>query len=340
MHLAVVGTPPTCIYEFRLIVWRMVIEAVFRRPDRSSARLEAVGDLGFAVNLTAALDNPVMAVAAQLSEQLVRVCGGYFAPANDAELAECIAAGDRERALRRIGQIAAQTDVAFLDLVSAVERRLAWRGRKSAMSLATQIGHDVAINKVASESEWETAERLSCDYSVVRQARRILQDFGIVSYHRGKKGDQGHKSAGTAGVIRLLAPCLTGSSIHDNSEVAEYMADTAASLAVRRTQADASVASNVKLPPRSTIASMDLFRSENLLLEMSGNPLLGLFVRSLALAACSSHWPGKPPDTAETNRSILHAIERGDETSTRRLVKANAKALKLSIQFSALGAPN
>ena len=220
-------------------------------------------------------------------------------------MADSIAARDRARALRRIEQIAAQTDVAVLDLGSAVERGLAWRGRKSTMLLATQIGHDIAINKAALESEWETAERLGCDSSIVRQARRILQDFGVVSDHRGKKGDQGHKSAGSTGVIRLLAPCLASSSIHDNSELAEYLADTAATLAVRRAQADAPVTSKVTFPPRFELASMDLFRCENLLLEMSGNPLLEIFVRSLALAACSSHWPEKPPDMTDTNRSIL-----------------------------------
>lgn len=341
MHLAVTETPPGCISEFRLIVWRMVVEAVLHRPDCSSPLLEDAGEMGFAVDLAAGLDNPVIAVAAHLSELLVRVCGGNFAPSYDAELADSIASGDRARALRRVEQLAAKTDVALLDLGSAVAQGLAWRGRKSAMLLATQIGQDIAINKAALESEWETADRLSCDASVVRQARRILQDFGVVSYQRGKKGDQGHKSAGSAGVIRHLAPFLASSSIHDNSEVAEYLADTAATLAVRRAQADAPVTSNFILPPRFELDSMDLFRSENLLLEMSGNPLLGIFVRSLALAACSSHWPGKPPDMVETNRLILHSIERGDELSTRRLVQAKAKALKLSIQVSARGAaPN
>lgn len=341
MHLAVTGAPPACISEFRLIVWRMVAEAVFRRPDCPSPWLEDAGELGFAVHLAEALDNPAIAVAAQLSELLVRVCGGNFAPAYDEELADSISAGDRARAFRRIEHIAAQTDIALLDLGSAVERGLAWRGRKSAMLLASQIGHEIAVNKAALESEWETAERLSCDSSVVRQARRILQDFGVVSYHRGKKGNQGYKSAGSAGVIRLLAPCLASSSIQDNSEVAEYLADTAATLAVRRIQAEGPVASNIAVPPRFELASMDLFRSENFLLEMSGNPLLGIFVRSLALAICSSHWPGKPPDMVETNRRILHSIERGDELSARRLVQAKAKALKWSIQSSARGAaPN
>ena len=341
MYLAVNGAMAECISEFRLIVWRMVVETMFRRPDYSLFWLENAGEMGFAVNLAAALDNRVIEVAARLSELLVRVCGGKPAPAHDGELAESIAARDPARVLRRIEEIAAQTNVAAFDLGSAVERGLVWRGRKSAMLLATRIGHDVAINKAAFESERETAERLNCDSSVVRQARRILQDFGVVSFRQGKKGDLGPKPAGSAGVIRLLAPHFASSSMHENSEVAEYMANEAAMLAVRRIQADSSLASKIFVSVRSDVAFKDLIDSENLMLEISGNPLLGIFVRSLALAACSSHWLGKPPDMLEANRSIFHSFESGDELSTRHLMQAKAKTLKWSIQASARdGTPN
>jgi hypothetical protein len=66
MHLAVTGAPPVCISEFRVVVWRMVVEAVFHRPHLSSPWLEDPAELGFAANLAAALDNPLIAVAAHL----------------------------------------------------------------------------------------------------------------------------------------------------------------------------------------------------------------------------------------------------------------------------------
>ena len=76
------------------------------------------------------------------------------------------------------------------------------------------------------EAEWQTADRLGYSDSVVRQARRILQDFGVVRCQRGRKGALWGAPASPAGVIRLLAPCLiaSGTSAPDIAETANMLA--------------------------------------------------------------------------------------------------------------------
>ena len=72
--------------------------------------------------------------------------------------------------------------------LEAMERGFAWSGRKSAMALAARMSREMINQPEKLEAEWETADRLGYSDAVVRQARRILQDFGIVQCQRGRKG--------------------------------------------------------------------------------------------------------------------------------------------------------
>jgi hypothetical protein len=167
------------------------------------------------------------------------------------------------------------------------------------------------------EAEWETAERLGYTDAVVRQARRILQDFDIVRCRRGRKGAEWAAPTNAEGVIRLLAPCLAagGMSAHDNSEVAGFLASSAPVLAARRVAGNGSDSIELFTPPAPTEA-VDVMQGENMLLELSGNPLLVIMVRAIGLANVFAD--GEPPAwpmTAEImglNRRILQAVKAGD----------------------------
>ena len=76
MYLTLSGASANCIQEFRLLVWRMVVEAAIDRGVGAPATAADAGEWGFAVDLAQRIGNPAMALAAQIAEMLVRACGG------------------------------------------------------------------------------------------------------------------------------------------------------------------------------------------------------------------------------------------------------------------------
>ena len=122
--------------------------------------------------------------------------------------------------------------------LESMERSFAWSGRKSAMALAARMTREMIHRPEKLEAEWETADRLGYSDAVVRQARRILQDFGVVRCQRGRKGALWGAPASPAGVIRLLAPCLiaSGMTARDNAETANFLACNGPRLAAGRSR--------------------------------------------------------------------------------------------------------
>jgi DNA-binding FadR family transcriptional regulator len=208
-------------------------------------------------------------------------------------------------------------------------------GRKSAMALAVRMAREFRDGRRAVEAEWQTAERLGYTDAVVRQARRILQDFGIVRCRRGRKGAEWGSPTNAEGVIRLLAPCLaaSGPSASDNSEVAGFLASSAPVLAARRVAEHES--DSVKLfTPLAPTDIVDVMRGENMLLELSGNPLLVIMVRSLGLAnVFADGGPPAWPITAEIigfNRRIMQAVKAGDPGAAAEVAWAKWRIVKES----------
>lgn len=333
MYLAASGKTQDSILDFRLIVWRMIVDAAFRRPELAVAMPAETGEWGFAVDLAERVGNPAMALAARLAEMLVRACNGSAAPGDDDALASALAAGSAERARDRLEQLAGTRDLAEpLTALEAFEHSLSRAGRKSAMTLAARMTRDLVRDPGVLESEWETALRLGYTGDVVRQARRILQDFDMVRCQRGRKGASWEAPAGPSGIIRLLAPCLAGvgTSEDDNAEMARYLACSAPALAARRADRRQIVA-NMRAPEANASELAEMMRMENGLLEASGNPLLAIFVRSLALVdACAKRRPmiaPSPSVIAGFNDRLLDAIEAGDAAAAEALALGKAQAL-------------
>ena len=215
----------------------MVVEAAIERGTGAPATADTAGDWGFAVDLACRIGNPAMALAAQIAEMLVRACEGRAAPACDFRLERALRLRDTRKAFSRLDDLAQPTGLAApLLALEAMERSFAWAGRKSAMALAARMTREMIHRPDKPEAEWETAERLGYSDAVVRQARRILQDFGVVRCHRGRKGALWGAPASPAGVIRLLAPCLiaSGTSARDNAEAANFLACNGPRLAAAR----------------------------------------------------------------------------------------------------------
>jgi DNA-binding FadR family transcriptional regulator len=318
MYLTISGAGRGCIQEFRLLVWRMVVEAAI---DRGAGVTAAnAGEWGFAVDLAKRIGNPAMALVAQIAEMLVRTCEGRAAPGHDVRLERAVRIRDTRQAVSRLEELAHPMDLTGpVVLPDATEHSVVASGRKSAIALAARMTQEIIRRPEKLEAEWETADRLGYTEAVVRQARRILQDLGIVRCQRGRKGALWGTPASPAGVIRLLAPCLiaTGMTTRDNTETANFLACSAARRAAERVADGGRAQIKVLDSFANSLEFVDLIRMENLLLDLAGNPLLSILTRSLGLANLSSSLEARTSrqtrvDIVAYNVRILRAIEAGD----------------------------
>jgi DNA-binding FadR family transcriptional regulator len=337
MYLTISGASRDCIQEFRLLVWRMIVQAAIDRGGAAQAIDAEAGDWGFAVDLARRIGNPAMAVAAQIAEMLVRACEGYPAPPRDELLERALAARDTRRALDRLKHLTKPMDLATpLLALEAMERSFVWSGRRSAMALAARMIREMIRRPEKLEAEWETAERLGYSDAVVRQARRILQDFGVVRCQRGRKGALWGPPASPAGVIRILAPCLiaSGMTTRDNAEAANFLASNAPPIAAQRASECGRAQTRVLGSFVNSLDLLDVIGIENLILEMAGNPLLSIMTRSLGLADFLSVEGGLSPlnrvDVVAFNHRILRAIEAGDADTAGHLARAKGEVIQQS----------
>jgi DNA-binding FadR family transcriptional regulator len=336
MYLAISGVSPDCIQELRLLVWRMVVEGAIERGVGTPTPGASAGEWGFAVDLARGIGNPAMALVAQIAEMLVRSCEGRPAPGRDILLERALRTRNLRQAISRLEDLAKPRDVvAPLRVLDAMERSFAWSGRKSAMALAARITREMLQQPKKLEAEWETADRLGYSDAVVRQARRILQDFGIVRCQRGRKGALWGARASPAGVIRLLTPCLiaTGMTTPDHTETANFLACSAPPLAAVRVAEHGRPRMQV-LGAFANNPDVDPLQLENLLLELAGNPLLSIMTRSLGLANLLSLEarvrPQKRVDIGGYNLRILRAVEAGDPVTAGLLARAKGDVIQQS----------
>jgi DNA-binding FadR family transcriptional regulator len=332
MYLTLSGASENCIQEFRLLVWRMVVEAAIDRGVGAPGTGANAGKWGFAVDLAHRIGNPAMASAAQVAEMLVRACEGRPAPGHDVLLERALRARDARQAFSRLEHLANPGNLAApLLALESLERSFAWSGRKSATALAARMTREMIHRPEKLEAEWETADRLGYSDAVVRQARRILQDFGAVRCQRGRKGAVWGAPASAAGVIRLLAPWLiaTGMTTRDNTETANFLACSAPRLAARRATDYGRAQTKVMGACANNLAFIDLIRVENLFLELSGNPLLSIMTRSLGLANLlnlqSRISVQRLVDIVAINRRILRAIGAGDAETADLFARAKGE---------------
>jgi DNA-binding FadR family transcriptional regulator len=263
---------------------------------------------------------------------LVRTCEGRPAPGYDHLLERALSAHDLRQALSRLDDLAKPvTLIAPLLALESMERSFELSGRKSATALAARMTRELIHRPEKLEAEWQTADRLGYSDAVVRQARRILQDFGAVRCQRGRKGAVWGAPASPAGVIRLMAPYLiaTGMTTRDNAETANFLACSAPRLAAGRTAGYRPVQTKIVGARANTLEFIDLIRIENLLLELAGNPLLSIMTRSLGLANLLSFESRvglkRLVDVVAINHRILHAIGAGDADTADLFARAKSE---------------
>jgi DNA-binding FadR family transcriptional regulator len=332
MYLTLSGATGPCIQEFRLLVWRMVVEAAIDRGISGPLPATPTDGWGFAVGLARRIGNPAMALAAQIAEMLVRACDGCAAPRHDDLLTHALTVRDTGLAISRLEDLANPADLAAPMLaLEAMERSVAWAGRKSAMALAARMSRERVLRPERLEAEWETADRLGYSDAVVRQARRILQDLGVVRCQRGRKGALWGAPASPAGVIRILAPCLiaSGMTARDSAEAANFLACNGPRLAASRVRDAGGTPTRTLAACVNSLELIDLIRIENLILDMAGNPLLSIMTRSLGLANLLNPEARislqRRSEVVAINHRILRAIEAGDADAAGHLARAKGE---------------
>jgi len=331
MYLALAGETSACIAEFRLVVWRMVVSAAIQRHVSASPHVD---HRGFAVDLAERAGNPTMVLLVQLADMLMQTVGCGAAPGHDAALDVAIRQGDLVAAHARLDAMAGPLDAdAPVIALGFAERAFSLSGRKSAMALAARLTHELSDRPATQEAEWQTAERLGYTDAVVRQARRILQDFGLVRCRQGRRGAELAPPAAPTGVIRLLSPCLMASAMSplDEREAISFLFSDAPLLAVRRGIAGGAVPVG-RFPSAPGPDAFEALTLENLLLERSGNPLLAIVVRSLGVASIFAAGDALPPvDLREVNainRRLLLAIDAGDADAVGLLSRAKLEIMQ------------
>jgi DNA-binding FadR family transcriptional regulator len=328
MYLALTGGTHACIAEFRLLIWRMIVSTTIRQglglPPAAAMR----GPDGLAVHLAERAGNRTMALLARLAEILIRISHSGEVPSRDNVLEGAIKIGDLGKALVRLDQLLGPVDrEAAVVAIEVPEHGFSLSGRKSAMALAARMARELAANPGTQEAEWETADRLGYTDAAVRQARRILQDFGILRCRQGRKGAELAPPAAPTGVIRLFAACLVAGATPalDMREAISFLIGAAPALAAAQVRTNGTPPIG-RLIPSSKPDALDTLAVENLLLELSGNPLLAIIVPSLGLANIfSANDPLVPPhvsDVVVINRRILRAIEKGDVGAADALAQA------------------
>ncbi len=333
MYLSLSQADRRCVQEFRLLVWRMVVEAALQHGLTVDRKAES----GWAVDLAQQAGNPAMILVAQIAECLVQSCGGRPAAGPDAHLDEALRTRDLNRAFQRLDELSDQTRLSSLEqALESMEGSFSKAsGRKSAMALAARLVREEMVRHPEKpEAEWETADRLGCSDAVVRQARRILQDFGVVHCQRGRKGAIWGVPASPGGVIRLLAPCMmtSGASAEHSAEVANFLACNGPRLAATRASTSGFAPARFTRPGVSNGDFVDLIETENLILALAGNPLLSMMTRALGLANLLSTTMcislSRRAELARINQRILRAIETGDAVSANTLARTKGEIQK------------
>lgn len=328
VQLALNGATADCIEEFRLLVWRMIVNAAELHCVSPPPAGPPMAAETLVADLAERVDNPAMRLLACLAAQLVAISQEDRQQAPDAELERAVDLRDLKHVYARLGELAATISrdtpvIAF----EVAERAFSLSGRKSAMALAAKMARELSVASGPQEAEWETADRLGYTDAVVRQARRILQDFGMVRCRQGRKGAELASSAAPTGVIRLLASYLVvNASLQvDKLEAIAFLVSSAPVVAARRVK-DGTGAPDLSDTRISMANVIDALTLENLVVELSGNPLLEIVVRSLGLSNLFvASKPLVPPDLGtmlEVNRDILKAIVEGDVTAAERLASA------------------
>lgn len=241
--------------------------------------------------------------------------------AGDAETA-CLLVRNHVHALDGFSEDQSMAQTSFVRTTTFLDVKKS-SGRLAGMIVEEILAHD-ANESFKLGSEWDIGAHYGYAVEIVRPALRMLEDLGIVVCCRGRAGGVISTPPRIGTVVRLISSGIAGSGISStqNFELASNLVIEGVRLAAER-NSGAPRFLNKDLSSRKIVTLIDLIDIENTLLDLIANPILAIFVRSLALQTVfSKTLPGMaqfPPSLASAMRvcslEISQAIHRGEPTA-------------------------
>ena len=334
MYLALAGETYACIEEFRMLVWRAIVNAAICRHAPIPASVGSC-QWGFAVDLAQRGSNATMVLLARLAEMLAQSRPGRTSPAHDNALELAIQDGDLNRAYACLDDLAGPVnqDVPIVALEVATQG-FSLSGRKSAMAMAMRMARELGGRP------WGKGGRMGNGRTSWLQRRRRAagpeNTPGFPAWCAASKAAKAPRWPHSWPLLassEWLAPCIAASSTSapDNRDIIFFLISCAPVLAARRVKSH-DRASTRPFGSCSAFDPLEALTLENFLLDLSGNPILSIVVRSLGLAtifvAGDRLAPQNRYDVIATNRRILQAIEAGDVETAGVLASVKLDAMQ------------
>lgn len=367
LHLVLSRTSPRALSDARIVVCQLAIRSLIGRntpfvyPDTPPIVGKESG-ANFYRQLAQACGNPTIAFLMDLLEELQR---RYIAanPRNiidqaeihtgplDNALIEAMRSGDAEtacclirdriqtldlfEATRPIDQVSFGQTTTFLDLKK-------FSGRLARLIVEEILAHAVTPSFKLG-SEWDIGARYGFTGEIVRPALRMLEDLGIVACCRGRSGGVISTQPRIGTVVRLISSGIASCDIspEQNFELSSLIVIEGVRLAAERNEGvPPSPTKDPKDLPAQKIAKLtDLIDIDNTLLDMMDNPILAIFVRSLALQSLLSkrlvdlaHFSDKVASAMHAcSLEISRAIRMGDAVAAVNAAKRKSELMRREI---------
>lgn len=362
LHLVLSRASPRAISDARVVVFQLAIRSLIRRNTPFVYRdTPSVGGKesrpNFHRQLAQACGDPTIAFLMDLLEELHR----RYVAANprkvdqarihteplDNALIDAMGSGDAETACCLIRD-RIQTHDLFgvnlpMDQVSFDQTTTFLDLKKSSGRLAGLIVEEILAHAVTASfklgSEWDIGARYGFTSEIVRPALRMLEDLGIVACCRGRSGGVISTQPRIGAVVRLISSGIAncGISPEQNFELSSQLVIEGVRLAAERNKG--APASPIKDLPSQFVKLTDLIDIDNTLLDMMDNPILAIFVRSLALQSLLSkrladlaHFSGSVASAMHTcSLEISRAIRMGDAMAAVNAAKRKSELMKREI---------
>lgn len=364
LHLVLSRTSPRALRDARIVVGQLAIRSLIRRNtpfvyrDAPPIASKESGS-NFHRQLAQASGNPTIAFLMDILEELQR---RYVAanPQNtvdqaamhtepldnalieatrsgDAEAACCLIR-DRIQTLDRFGvnqstdQLSFDQTTTFLDLKKS-------SGRLAGLIVEEILAHAVDVSFKLG-AEWNIGTRYGFTSEIVRPALRMLEELGIVACCRGRSGGVISTPPRIGTVVRLISSGIAscGISPEQNFELSSQLVIEGVRLAAERNNG-APPCPTKDLPSQKIVNLTDLIDIENTLLDMMDNPILAIFVRSLALQSLFSrslvdlaHFSDKVASAMHAcSLEISRAIRMGEAMAAVNALKRKSELMKREI---------
>lgn len=367
LHILLRGTRSRCVLDTRWLVHGTIVGSLLHagiRIPHPPPRVRFAADKDFPLWLARLTGNPGIVFMTELIEEVYGRCCDAAGPAP--RRLEPLSKSSRHRSLIEAinGAQAARAQMLAAELAGSHSRlnpedpvalesvdRAGWLDRCGGPGrLAARLIRDVAGRNQGElarfGSEEQIAKRYGFNTEVVRQALRILENMGMVECHQGWRGGLLQTRPQEGALVRLIYPRLAAGNVSAPNaiEILSFLASSIPGLAAARVRNGEALPLLAQLFSHRRMnsdpaADADWLAAENLLLDLAGNPILSVLVRSVALCYLASERferHGTLPAQAlaalaDCNARIFAAIQQGDVDAAALEARRKDEFMRLAV---------